>query len=123
MNGIGGSGDFTRSAYLSIFSCPSTEKDGKISTVVPMVSHTDHSEHSVQVLVTEHGVADLREKDPRQRAETVIENCADPAYREQLHDYIKICKPGHEPIAFPACFEMHAKFVRDGDMRGVRWSH
>lgn len=122
MNGIGGSGDFTRSAYLSIFSCPSTEKDGKISTVVPMVSHTDHSEHSVQVLVTEHGVADLRRKDPRQRAETVIENCADPAYREPLRDYVRICKPGHEPIAFPACFEMHEKFVRDGDMRGVQWA-
>jgi acetyl-CoA hydrolase len=62
MNGIGGSGDFTRNAYISIFSCPSTQKGGKISTIVPMVSHTDHSEHSVQVVATENGVADLRGK-------------------------------------------------------------
>ena len=68
MNGIGGSGDFTRNAYISIFTCPSTAKDGNISAIVPMCSHMDHSEHSVQVLVTEHGVADLRGKDPRERA-------------------------------------------------------
>ena len=121
MNGIGGSGDFTRNAYISIFSCPSTQKDGKISTVVPMVSHSDHSEHSVDVLATEHGVADLRGKDPRQRAITVIDNCAAPAYREQLRDYLKFVKPGHEPLSFKACFAMHQKFLRDGDMRGVRW--
>jgi acetyl-CoA hydrolase len=117
MNGIGGSGDFTRNAYISIFSCPSTQKSGKISTVVPMVSHTDHTEHSVQVIVTEHGVADLRGKDPRQRAKTIIENCADPSYREQLRDYLKFVKPGHEPLSFHACFAMHEKYVRDGDMR------
>ena len=64
MNGIGGSGDFTRNAYLSIFSCPSTAKGGKISTIVPLVTHVDHSEHSVQVVITEQGVADLRGQDP-----------------------------------------------------------
>ena len=72
MNGIGGSGDFTRNAYISIFTCPSTAKDGNISAIVPMCSHMDHSEHSVQVLVTEHGVADLRGKDPRERADAII---------------------------------------------------
>jgi propionyl-CoA:succinyl-CoA transferase len=51
----------------------------------------------------------------------VIDNCADPTYREQLRDYLKFVKPGHEPLAFPACFAMHEKFVREGDMRGVRW--
>jgi succinate CoA transferase len=121
MNGIGGSGDFTRNAYISIFCCPSTQKDGKISTVVPTVSHADHSEHSVQILVTEHGVADMRGKDPRQRAEIIIDNCADPDYRPQLHDYVKIVKPGHEPLSFHAVFAMHQKFVSDGDMRGVSW--
>jgi acyl-CoA hydrolase len=69
MNGIGGSGDFTRNAYLSIFICPSSAKGGKISTVVPLVSHVDHSEHSVQVIVTEHGIADLRGPSPHERAE------------------------------------------------------
>ena len=69
MNGIGGSGDFTRNSYLSIFSCPSTAKGGKISTIVPLVSHMDHSEHSVQIVVTEQGLADLRGKDPHEPGE------------------------------------------------------
>ena len=60
MNGIGGSGDFTRNAYISIFTCPSVAKEGKISAIVPMVSHLDHSEHSVNIVITEQGVADLR---------------------------------------------------------------
>ncbi len=123
MNGIGGSGDFTRSAYISIFSCPSTQKDGKISTIVPVVSHSDHSEHSVQVLVTEHGVADLRGKDPLERARIVIDNCAAPEYREQLNAYLAFVRIGHEALSFRSAFEMHHKFVLDGDMRGVTWSH
>jgi acyl-CoA hydrolase len=68
MNGVGGSGDFVRNAYLSILVCPSVAKGGKISAVVPMVTHTDHNEHSVQILVTDQGLADLRGKGPRQRA-------------------------------------------------------
>ena len=95
MNGIGGSGDFTRNAYISIFSCPSITKEGKISNIVPMVSHIDHSEHSVAVLITDQGIADLRGKDPLQRAELIIENCAHPAYRPLLRDYLKLSKGGH----------------------------
>ena len=87
MNGIGGSGDFARNAFLSIFTCPSTAKGGKISTIVPMVSHADHSEHSVQVIITEHGVADLRGKSPGERARLMIQNCAHPEYRGLLRDY------------------------------------
>jgi Acetyl-CoA hydrolase len=34
MNGIGGSADFTRSAYISIFTTPSTAKKGNISSIV-----------------------------------------------------------------------------------------
>ena len=64
MNGIGGSGDFTRSAYISIFSCPSTAKGGCISSIVPMVSHLDHSEHSVNVIITEQGISRLAWKEP-----------------------------------------------------------
>jgi len=84
MNGVGGSCDFTRNAYISIFTTPSTAKDGKISAIVPMVSHLDQSEHSVKVLITEHGVADLRGKSPIQRAHEIIENCVDPDYRDML---------------------------------------
>ena len=60
MNGIGGSGDFSRNAYLSIFMTPSTAKGGSISAIVPMVTHVDHTEHDVQIIVTEQGLADLR---------------------------------------------------------------
>jgi succinate CoA transferase len=123
MNGIGGSGDFTRSAYISIFSCPSTQKGGKISTVVPVVSHMDHSEHSVQVLVTEHGVADLRGKDPIERARLVIDNCAAPEYRDQLNAYLAFVRAGHEALSFRSSFAMHHKFAEDGDMRNVVWMH
>ena len=60
MNGIGGSGDFARNAFVSFFLSPSTAKHGAISSIVPMVSHVDHTEHDVHVVVTEQGLADLR---------------------------------------------------------------
>jgi acyl-CoA hydrolase len=44
MNGIGGSGDFERNAYLSIFMAPSIAKGGKISSIVPMCAHIDDVE-------------------------------------------------------------------------------
>ena len=87
MNGIGGSGDFARNAYLSIFMTASTAKDGAISCIVPMASHVDHTEHDVQVVVTEQGLADLRGLAPRQRARVIIERCAHPRYRAALQDY------------------------------------
>ncbi|MBD5207371.1 MAG: succinate CoA transferase [Bacteroidales bacterium] len=118
MNGIGGSADFSRNAYLSIFSCPSIQKGGKISTIVPMVSHLDHSEHSVKVIATEQGVADLRGKDPRQRAETIIENCVHPMYKELMWDYVKLANKGggHTPHNLGAAFALHQALQEKGDM-------
>jgi acetyl-CoA hydrolase len=121
MNGIGGSGDFTRSAYLSVFSCPSTAKGGKISTIVPLVTHVDHSEHSVQVVITEQGVADLRGHDPHSRARIIIEKCAHPSFRPQLLEYIEIVKHGHTPQSLSRAFAMHRQFIRTGDMGGIKW--
>jgi len=121
MNGIGGSGDFTRNAYLSIFTCPSTAKDGRISTIVPLVSHMDHSEHSVQVVVTEQGVADLRGLDPHGRARLIIDNCAAPEFRPQLFEYLELVKQGHSPQSLSLAFAMHRQYARDGDMRGIVW--
>lgn len=120
MNGIGGSGDFTRNAYVSIFSCPSVQKGGKISTVVPLVSHVDHNEHSVQVVATEQGVADLRGRDPMERARLIIERCAHPDYRDCLRSYLKQAAQGHQPFSMRA-FGMHESFLRDGTMRNVTW--
>jgi succinate CoA transferase len=121
MNGIGGSGDFTRNAYLSTFTCPSTAKGGKISTVVPLVSHVDHSEHSVQILATEQGVADLRGKSPYQRAVEIITKCAHPEYREILMNYLTIVEGGYTPHTLSSAFRMHEQFQQTGDMHGVTW--
>ena len=121
MNGIGGSGDFTRSAYISIFTCPATAKGGCISAIVPMCSHMDHSEHSVQVLITEHGIADLRGKDPRQRANAIISNCVDPSYRDLLWAYFKLTANGHTPQTFRSAFAFHEAFLESGDMRNTKF--
>ncbi len=123
MNGIGGSGDFTRSAMLSIFTTPSTAKDGKISSIVPMVSHVDHSEHSVRVIVTEYGVADLRAKSPIQRARCVIDNCAHPDYRPLLNEYLEMGIKGHTPQNLKCCFAFHNEFMKSGDMHNVKWEN
>ena len=121
MNGIGGSGDFTRSGYVSIFTTPSTAKDGKISSFVPMVSHMDHSEHSVKVIISEYGVADLRGKSPVQRAREIIERCAHPEYRPLLHAYLDRGVKGHTPQSLDACFAFHRAFIETGDMHNVKF--
>jgi len=122
MNGIGGSADFARAAFLSMFICPSTAKGGAISTIVPMVSHLDSSEHSVSVIATEQGVADLRGKSPAERARLIIEQCAHPDYRPILRDYIKRGGNGHSLQSLGAAFGLHQQFAKTGDMRGISWS-
>lgn len=121
MNGIGGSGDFTRSGYISIFTTPSTAKDGKISAFVPMVSHLDHSEHSVKVIITEYGIADLRGKSPRQRAEEIINNCVHPDYKGLLREYLEMTKSGQTPVDLNNCFAFHKEIAKSGDMRNTKW--
>jgi acetyl-CoA hydrolase len=122
MNGIGGSGDFARNAFLCIFTCPSVAKGGKISTIVPLVSHLDHSEHSVQIIITEQGVADLRGKSPAERAHTIIENCVNPEYRGILRDYVAMAGHVHTPQTLSSAFGMHLAFAKKGDMRQVNWA-
>ena len=121
MNGIGGSGDFTRNAYISIFSCPSVTKGGMISNIVPMVAHCDHSEHSVDVIVTDQGIADLRHLDPVDRAYAIINNCAAPEYRPLLLDYLHRGKGGQTPHALEASFAFHTAFNETGDMRNAKF--
>jgi acyl-CoA hydrolase len=121
MNGIGGSADFTRSAYISIFTTPSTAKKGSISAIVPMVSHVDQNEHSVNIIITEHGVADLRGKSPIQRAEEIIENCVAPEYKAILSGYLELSGPCHTPTDLHACFGMHTQFMKSGSMLDTNW--
>ncbi len=116
VNGIGGSGDFERNAYLSILMCPSVAKGGRVSTVVPMCTHVDHSEHSVQVIVTEQGLADLRGLGPQERAATIIDRCAHPAYRDYLHRYVRDAPPGHIRHDLARAFELHRNLLEQGAM-------
>jgi succinyl-CoA:acetate CoA-transferase len=110
MNGIGGSGDFARNAYLSIFMTPSTAKHGAVSCIVPMATHVDHTEHDVQILVTEQGLADLRGLSPRQRARIIIDKTAHPTFRPALSDYFeRACRlsPGkHTPHLLEEAFKV-----------------
>ncbi len=119
MNGIGGSGDFAANAYLSVFSTPSTAKSGSISAIVPMVSHVDHPEHNVMVLVTEQGYADLRGLCPRDRARAIIEKCAHPDYRPLLEDYFeRAClRGGHTPHILSEALSWHVRCGETGSMR------
>lgn len=122
MNGIGGSGDFARNSFISIFTCPSTQKGGMISSIVPMVTHPDHTEHDVNIVATEWGVADLRGKGPDERARLLIEKCAHPDYKQLLWDYLKIARKGHVSHNVAAALGMHAAFESKGDMRLTDWN-
>jgi succinyl-CoA:acetate CoA-transferase len=120
-NGIGGSGDFARNSYISIFMTPSVAKGGAISCLVPMVSHVDHTEHDVQVIVTEQGIADLRGLSPKQRALLIIENCAHPVYRPALREYYRRAlelSPGRQtPHLLDEALSWHSRFVKTGTMQ------
>ncbi len=116
MNGIGASGEFTRNSYISIVMCPSITRGGQISTVVPMCPHIDSNEHSVQVIVTDQGLADLRGLGPMQRAKLVIDNCAHPVYRDYLHHYVETARVGHIRHNLKTCFELHRNLMAYGAM-------
>ena len=120
-NGIGGSGDFTRNARIAMFLTPSTVKNGTISCLVPMVSHVDHTEHDVHVIVTEQGVADLRGLPPRLRAQQIISRCAHPDYRPALQDYLDRATatgPGkHTPHLLGEALSWHERYLREGTMQ------
>lgn len=120
MNGIGGSGDFARNGYLSFFVTPSVAKDGKISCIVPMCSHVDHTEHDTQIIVTEQGLADLRGLSPKQRAQVIIDRCAHPDYRDRLQDYFdraRLKGAQHTPHILGEALSWHERFMETGDMR------
>jgi len=120
-NGIGGSGDFTRNAYISAFVTPAAAKGGAISCIVPFVSHVDHTEHDVDVIVTEYGLADLRGLAPRKRAKVIIDNCAAPEFRPMLHEYFeraqKVANGQHTPHDLELAHSWHRRFLAEGSMK------
>lgn len=123
MNGVGGSADFTCNAMLATFTCGSTAKGGRISSIVPFCSHVDHTEHYVDAVVTEYGVADLRGKCAMEKAEALIA-IAHPDYRPLLTEYLQLAAPGggHTHHLMSAAFAMHDTYLRKGDMRLTDWS-
>ncbi|MCL6627115.1 MAG: succinate CoA transferase, partial [Alicyclobacillus shizuokensis] len=118
VNGIGGSGDFARNALLSVFLTKSTAKGGRVSSIVPMVAHVDHTEHDVDIVVTEQGLADLRGLAPRERAQVLIERCAHPAYRDALADYFAAAcrRGGQTPHLIEQALSWHVRYRSAGTM-------
>lgn len=122
ISGIGGSGDFARNAYLTVFFTYATAKNGTISSIVPMCSHIDHTEHDVDIIVTEYGIADLRNKSPRERAAEMIK-VADPEYRVMLQDYydraVAQCGDGncHTPHILSEALSWHDRYLKTGTMK------
>jgi len=90
-SGVGGQVDFVRGASRSkggksILAFPSTAGGGKYSRIVPRLDEgaaVTTSRNDVHYLVTEHGIADLRGKSLRERADALI-NIAHPDFRGQL---------------------------------------
>lgn len=119
MNGIGGSGDFTRNALVSSFISGSEAKGGAISTIVPFATHIDHTEHDVMVVITEYGYADLRGLAPRDRVKKMI-SIAHPDYRPQLEEYYERALKGkniHTPHDLGTAFNFHINLAENGTMR------
>ena len=133
INGIGGSGDFLRNAYLSIMHTPSTRPSKSdptgISCVVPFATHVDHTEHDLDILVTEQGLADLRGLCPRERAREIIAKCVHPDYRPILTDYYERAERlgfergiGHEPHLLFKAFKMQEHLAENGTMKISDWN-
>ncbi|KAJ3731440.1 acyl-CoA carboxylate CoA-transferase [Lentinula guzmanii] len=132
LNGLGGSADFLRNAKISIMHTPSTRPSKNdptgISCIVPFASHVDQTEHDLDVVVTEQGLADVRGLSPRERAKVIIEKCAHPDYKELLSEYydrsLHECLKrgaGHEPHMLRNAFKFHTHFLEHGNMKVKNW--
>ncbi|SCU91290.1 LADA_0F09098g1_1 [Lachancea dasiensis] len=132
LNGLGGSADFLRNAKLSIMHAPcsrptKTDPTG-ISTIVPMASHVDQTEHDLDVVVTDQGLADLRGLSPTERAREIIQHCAHPEYQPILNDYLERSefyarknKCMHEPHMLKHAHQFHINLAEKGTMKVKSW--
>jgi acetyl-CoA hydrolase len=86
-----------------------------------MVPHVDHTEHDLDVIVTEQGLADLRGLAPKDRAKTIIEKCVHPEYKAYLTEYLERAtvetKCAHEPQMLSEVFKLHLSLQEKGTMR------
>lgn len=120
VNGIGGGANFAQNAGLSVVLLPSVGRKGAVSNIVPMVSHQDICEHDVDIVITEHGVADLRGKDDIERAAAIVKNCTDGVYREQLDRYFDTARlkcGGHHPQLPQQAFAWYDRLAVYGTMQ------
>jgi len=120
LTGVAGSIEFARNSSISTFLTPSVTKGTDVSCIVPMVTHVDHTEHEVSLIVTEQGYADLRGLDPRERARLIIDRCAHPEFRPLLHTYLdRAIKQtgGHEPQLLDDPFPFHRRLKETGKMK------
>ncbi len=98
-SGTGGQADFVRAANRSrdgksFIVLPSTAKGNTLSRIVPTLTpgtHVTTSKNDVNYVVTEHGVAQLRGKSAKQRAEALIA-IADPDFRPELREAARAMK-------------------------------
>ena len=93
-----------------------------------MVTHVDHTEHDMDVLVTEQGLADVRGLAPRQRARKIIEKCVHPEYKPIMEDYFEralkecVARGGaHEPHMLYKVFNMYRNLEEKGTMKVANW--
>jgi len=90
-SGTGGQVDFVRGAALSkggisIMAMPSTAAKGKISRIVPLLTEgaaVTTPRNDVDYIVTEYGIAKMKGKTLRERAQNLID-IAHPDFREGL---------------------------------------
>ncbi len=119
VNGIGGGANFAQNSALSVVLLPSLSKGGAISTIVPMVSHQDINEHDVDIVITEHGVADVRGLDDVERARRIIGVCASSEYKEALSSYLERAihtSGGHHPQLPLEAFLWYQRLQETGTM-------
>lgn len=98
-SGTGGQADFVRAANRSrngksFIVLPSTAKDDTISRIVPTLTagtHISTSKNDVNYVVTEYGVAQLRGKSAKQRAQELIA-IAHPKFRDELTEQARKLK-------------------------------
>jgi acetyl-CoA hydrolase len=95
---------------------------------VPKAPHIDHTEHDLDVVVTDQGLADLRGLAPKERAQTIIDKCVHPEYKDIMQEYLDMSSKitlakgvGHEPQLFDRCFKMQMNLAKNGTMKIDNW--
>ena len=90
LSGTGGAVDFMRGARASrggrsIVALPATAKDGEVSRIVTKVELVTAARTDVDIIVTEFGIAHLRDRSTKDRAAALIEIAA-PQFRDALRE-------------------------------------